>query len=248
MLSQPTLEKLHELKFAAMAEAWELQKNDAEIRGLDFDDRFGLLVDVEWLYRKNRSLERKLREAKLRLSQATIEDIDYPASRKLDKALIHQLVTCLWVADHHNVVITGATGVGKTFIACALAHHACRKGFRSLYRRASTLFDELTLARADGTYVRLLARIARIDVLIIDDWGLVPVSEEERRYLSEIIDDRHNLKSTIMTSQLPVSEWHDHIGDPTVADAICDRIVHIAHRIDLKGPSRRKEKGTSCKN
>ena len=223
MLSQPTLEKLHELKFMAMAEAWEEQQKDAETRGLDFDERFGLLVDVEWLHRKNRSLERKLREAKLRLSQATIEDIDYPAQRKLDKTVIRQLSTCVWIADHHNVVITGATGVGKTFIACALAHQACRKGFRALYRRASRLFDELTLARADGTYVRLLTRIARIDVLVLDDWGLVRVTEDERRYLSEIMDDRHNLKSTIMTSQLPVAKWHDYIGDPTIADAICDR-------------------------
>ncbi len=241
MLNQPTLEKLQELKFTAMAEAWEQQQKDADIHGLDFDERFGLLVDVEWLFRRNRSLERKLREAKLRLSQASIEDIDYPAARKLDKAVIRQLTTCAWIADHHNVIITGPTGVGKTFIACALAHQACRKGFRALYRRATKLFDELNLARADGTYVRLLARIARIDVLVIDDWGLVRVSEDERRYLSEIMDDRHNLKSTIMTSQLPVAKWHDYIGDPTIADAICDRIVHNSHRIGLKGPSRRKE-------
>lgn len=241
MLNQPTLEKLQELKFTAMAEAWEQQQKDADIHGLDFDERFGLLVDVEWLFRRNRSLERKLREAKLRLSQASIEDIDYPAARKLDKAVIRQLATCAWIADHHNVIITGPTGVGKTFIACALTHQACRKGFRALYRRATKLFDELSLARADGTYVRLLARIARIDVLVIDDWGLVRVSEDERRYLSEIMDDRHNLKSTIMTSQLPVAKWHDYIGDPTIADAICDRIVHNSHRIGLKGPSRRKE-------
>ena len=248
MLNQPTLEKLQELKFTAMAEAWDQQQKDADIRSLDFDERFGLLVDVEWLFRQNRSLDRKLREAKLRLSQATIEDIDYPASRKLDKAVIRQLATCAWIADHHNVIITGPTGVGKTFIACALTHQACRKGFRALYRRATKLFDELSLARADGTYVRLLARIARIDVLVIDDWGLVRVSEDERRYLSEIMDDRHNLKSTIMTSQLPVAKWHDHIGDPTIADAICDRIVHNSHRIELKGPSRRKEKTTKRKS
>ena len=137
MLKQPTIEKLQELKFNAMAEAWEQQQKDPEIPGLDFDERFGMLVDVEWLSRQNRSLERKLREAKLRLSQACIEDIDYQACRKLDKAVIHQLATCTWIADHHNVVITGATGVGKTFIACALAHQACRKGFRALYRRAN---------------------------------------------------------------------------------------------------------------
>lgn len=245
MLKQPTLEKLQELKFTAMAEAWETQQNDPDVRGLDFDERFGLLVDVEWLARKNRSLARKLREAKLRLSQACVEDIDYKASRKLDKAVVRQLATCAWIADHHNVVITGATGVGKTFLACALANQGCRNGYRAMYRRASRLFDELNLARADGSYVRLLARIAKIDVLVIDDWGLVRVAEEERRYLSEIMDDRHGTKSTIMTSQLPVAKWHDHLGDPTIADAICDRIVHNAHRIDLKGPSRRKGKTTT---
>ena len=248
MLNQPTLEKLQELKFTAMADAWVEQQKDTQLNGLTFDERFGLLVDVEWLSRKNRSLERKLREAKLRLSQATIEDIDYPPRRQLDKAVIRQLATCTWIADHHNVIITGATGVGKTFIACALAQQGCRKAFRARYWRAPRLFDELTLARADGTYVRLLARIARIDVLVIDDWGLVTVNEEERRYLSEIIDDRHDLKSTIITSQLPVSKWHDHIGDPTIADAICDRIIHNAHRIDLKGPSRRKEKSSKRKH
>lgn len=247
MLKQPTLEKLQELKFFAMADAWEQQQKDSDVRGMDFDDRFGMLVDMEWLSRKNRSLERKLREAKLRLGQACIEDIDYQAARKLDKTVIHQLATCAWVADHHNVVITGATGVGKTYIACALANQACRSGYRALYRRASRLFDELTLARADGTYVRLLARIAKIDVLLIDDWGLVRAGEEERRHLSEIMDDRHGSKSTIMTSQLPVAKWHDHLGDPTIADAICDRIVHNAHRIDLKGPSRRKEKPSKRK-
>ena len=241
MLMQPTLEKLQELRFFAMSEAWEQQQKDSELRGLDFDERFGMLVDAEWLSRKNRSLERKLREAKLRLSQACLEDIDYQAARKLDKSVIRQLSTCAWVADHHNVVITGATGVGKTYLACALAQQACRHGFRALYRRASRLVDELNLARADGTYVRYLARLARVDVLVIDDWGLVRANEDERRYLAEIMDDRHGLKSTIMTSQLPISKWHDHLGDPTIADAICDRIVHNAHRLELKGPSRRKE-------
>ena len=241
MLMQPTLEKLQELRFFAMSEAWEQQQKDSELRGLDFDERLGMLVDAEWLSRKNRSLERKLREAKLRLSQACLEDIDYQAARKLDKSVIRQLSTCAWVADHHNVVITGATGVGKTYLACALAQQACRHGFRALYRRASRLVDELNLARADGTYVRYLARLARVDVLVIDDWGLVRANEDERRYLAEIMDDRHGLKSTIMTSQLPISKWHDHLGDPTIADAICDRIVHNAHRLELKGPSRRKE-------
>lgn len=146
------------------------------------------------------------------------------------------------MAEHHNVVITGATGVGKTYIACALTQRAIRSGYRAIYRRASRLFDELALARADGTYSRLLNRIARADVLVIDDWGLVRIDEAARRDLSEIMEDRHEVRSTIITSQLPVAKWHDHIGDPTIADAICDRLVHCAHRLELKGPSRRKEK------
>ena len=177
------------------------------------------------------------------ISQACIEDIDYPASRKLDKKLIRQLATCSWIEEHHNVLVTGPTGVGKTFVACALAQQACRKGYRAFYRRASRLFDELTLARADGTYPRLLAKIARIDVLVVDDWGLVRIAEAQRRDLLEIIEDRHGHKSTILTSQLPVAQWHDHVGEPTIADAICDRLLHNAHRVVLQGPSRRRTKG-----
>lgn len=243
MLTQPTLEKLHELKFSAMAEAWQQQQRDPQVRKLSFDERFALLVDAEWLHRKNKSLERKLREAKLRIAGACIEGIDYPARRQLDRALIHQLATCAWVEQHQNVIITGKTGVGKTYIGCALAQQACRKGHRALYRRASRFFDELALARADGSYVRLLGRLARIEVLVLDDWGLVQVGGEERRNLSEVMEDRSELKSTIITSQLPVTQWHDYIGDPTIADAICDRVVHNAHRIDLQGPSRRKNQG-----
>ncbi len=154
---------------------------------------------------------------------------------------MRQLATGRWIEAHQNVVITGATGVGKTYIACALAQQACRRGHRVLYRRAPRLFDELTLARADGTYTKLLARFARTDVLVLDDWGLAPVQDLERRDLLEIMEDRHGLRSTIWTSQLPVAQWHDHLGDPTVADAICDRLLHNAHRIVLQRPSRRKE-------
>ena len=164
-----------------------------------------------------------------------------PARRELDRAQIRQLATCRWVYEHHNILITGATGTGKTFVACALAHKACRSGHRALYRRASRLFDELTLARADGTYARVLQRLARIDVLVVDDWALAAVQEQERQDLLEILEDRHGARSTIVTSQLPVPKWHAHIGAPTLADAICDRLLHNAHRLVLKGPSRRKE-------
>jgi DNA replication protein DnaC len=155
--------------------------------------------------------------------------------------VIRQLATCSWIENHQSIVITGATGVGKTYLACALAQHAIRKNYRAAYRRLSRLFDELALARADGSYVRLLAQLARTDVLVLDDWGMTPIREAERRDLNEIMEDRWGNRSTIVTSQIPVANWHDHIGDPTTADAVCDRILNNAQRIVLKGPSRRKQ-------
>jgi DNA replication protein DnaC len=241
MLATPTLDKLHALKLPAMAQAWTEQQKTAELATLSFDERLGLLVDAEWLARENKRLTRALQEAKLKLGQACIEAIDYPARRELDKAVIRQLATCRWVQEHHNVILVGATGTGKSFVACALAAHACRKGFRAYYRRAPRLFHDLTLARADGTYIRLLGKLARVDVLLIDDWGLAPATDQERRDLLEILEDRYGDRSTIITSQLPPAQWHDYLADATLADAICDRILHNAHRLVLKGPSRRKE-------
>jgi DNA replication protein DnaC len=241
MLTAPTMEHLQALKLDTMAAAWSAQQQQADLTALAFDERFGLLVEAEWAARENKRLRRALQEAKLKLSQACIEGVDYPARRELDKAVIRQLATCRWVAEHHNVILVGATGVGKSFLGCALAHQACRKGYRAGYRRASRLFHELTLARADGTYVRLLAKLARLDVLLIDDWGLAPVQDAERRDLLEILEDRYGTRSTIITSQLPPAQWHDYLADGTLADAICDRLLHNAHRIVLKGPSRRKE-------
>ena len=241
MLMQPTLEQLNELRLHTLAQAWQAQHEDPSTDDLGFDERLGLLVEAEWMDRQNKRLGRLLREAKLRIAGACLEDVEYAKERKLERAQIRQLATGRWIEAHQNVVITGATGVGKTYIACALAQQACRRGHRVLYRRMPRLFDELALARADGTYVKLLARFARTDVLVLDDWGLAPVQDVERRDLLEIMEDRHGLRSTIWTSQLPVAKWHDHLGDPTVADAICDRLLHNAHRIVLQGPSRRKE-------
>lgn len=240
MLRQPTIEKLQALRLGAMVTAWEEQERNPDIVALGFDERFGLLVEAEWCARENKRLARALKEAKLRLSQACIEDIQYGARRELDKAVVRQLASCRWVREHQGVLITGATGTGKTYLACALAQQACRSGFRAVYRRAPRLFDELRLARADGSYPRLLARLARIDVLVIDDFAIAPIADAERRDLLEILEDRHEARATIITSQIDPKHWHDYLSDPTTADAICDRVLHTAHRLALKGPSRRK--------
>ncbi|HXH98432.1 MAG TPA: IS21-like element helper ATPase IstB [Gaiellaceae bacterium] len=241
MLNEPTLDKLKELRLGAFADAWLAQQADPESASLGFDERLGLLVDAEWSARHNKRLARNLREAKLKFPNACVEDIDFPPRRQLDKTVVRQLATCKWIENHQSIVITGATGVGKTYLACALAQHAIRKNYRAAYRRLSRLFDELALARADGSYVRLLAQLARTDVLVLDDWGMTPIREAERRDLNEIMEDRWGNRSTIVTSQIPVAKWHDHIGDPTTADAVCDRILNNAQRIVLKGPSRRKQ-------
>ncbi|HWQ69099.1 MAG TPA: IS21-like element helper ATPase IstB [Patescibacteria group bacterium] len=241
MLSPPTMEHLQALKLSAMAAAWTAQQQDVAASQLGFDERFGFLVEAEWLARENARLTRTLRTAKLKLSQACLEAIDYPARRELDKALIHQLGTGRWIAAHQHVLISGATGTGKTFLACALAQQACRQGYRARYWRVSRLFQALHLARADGTYPRLLGQLARVDVLLLDDFALTPLQDQERRDLLEVLEDRYGTRSTIVTSQLPPAHWHEAIGDPTVADAICDRLLHNSYRLLLKGPSRRKE-------
>jgi len=247
MLTEPTIEKLQAMRLDTMATTWREQTGKPDVHKLAFDERFGMLVDAEWLHRENKRLSTALRDAKLRMSTACVEDIDYPAKRELDKAQIRQLGTCRWVVEHQNILITGKTGTGKTYVACALAQQACRKGHRAIYRRAARLFSELTLARADGTYARLLAKIARADVLVIDDFAMTPITDAERRDLFEILDDRHGNRSTIISSQVPPNRYHDYIAEPTHADAICDRLIHSAHRLVLKGPSRRDPKEASEK-
>jgi len=240
MLNSPTVEKLRAMKLHAMLAAWEAQQQDPSSTSLTFDERLALLIDAEWLARENRRLARALQEAKLRPSHACLEAVDYGPRRGLDKSQLRQLATCRWVADHQAVLIYGACGTGKSFLACALAHQACRHGYRALYWRTSRLFHELTLARAAGTYPRLLARLARVDVLVLDDWGLAPIQDQERQDVLEILEDRYGLRSTVITSQLAPALWHDYVAHPTLADAICDRILHHAHRVELKGDSMRK--------
>lgn len=240
MLTEQTVERLRTLRLGAIADAYLAQQRDTSIASLSFDERLGMLVDAEQLTRENRALSRRLKEAKLRLSHACLEDLDYGGRRKLDRAVIRQLATGRWVADHHNILITGPTGVGKTFLGCALGQQACRHGYRVIYRRIPRLFPEVALAHGDGTYPTLLARFARVDVLILDDWGLVGLKDAQRQDLLEILDDRDGTRSTVITSQLPSDRWHEYLGDPTLADAILDRVLHRAYPLALGGPSRRK--------
>nr|VFJ68316.1 MAG: DNA replication protein DnaC [Candidatus Kentron sp. FW] len=240
MLTHPTLDKLRTLKFKGMLKAFTEQLQMPDIQELSFEERLGLLVDREMTERENTRLQTRLRKAKLR-QNACIEDIDYHHPRGLDKSLLSSLASCRWVAEHLNVLITGPTSVGKTWIACALAHKACREDFSAYYLRLPRLFQELSIAKGDGRYPTLLAQLAKTDVLIIDDWGLVKFIAEQRRDLLEILEDRHGMRSTIVTSQLPIEHWHQVIGDPTLADAILDRIVHNAYKLELKGDSLRKK-------
>jgi DNA replication protein DnaC len=242
MLNQQTLEKLHALRLTGMAEAYRKQMEEAETAGLSFEERFGLLVDQHWTWRENQAMTRRLKRSKLD-AEPCVEDINYRHPRGLDRSLMRTLSSSQWVVRHLSILFTGSTGLGKSWLAQALAQKACRDGYTVLYRPVPKLFRDLTIARADGSLGRVLETIARTDVLVVDDFAMAPLSEQERRDFLEICDDRYNRRSTILTSQLPVDKWHAQIGDPTVADSILDRLVHNAYRIDLSGESIRKEKG-----
>jgi DNA replication protein DnaC len=243
MLKQPMIEKLAAMRLLGMVEALKTQEQDPAARELSFSERFGLLVDQQWNWRENQALARRMKNAKLRVN-ACVEDIDYRTARGLDKSMIRALTQeSAWVGTHENIFVLGPTGVGKSFVACALAQKACRDGYSALYTRAQTLFRDLAMARADGSLRSLLTRLSRIDVLVIDDWVMAPLSEPERRDFWEICEDRYQVRSTILTSQLPVSRWHEQVGDPTLADGILDRLVHNAHRIEMRGDSMRKNRG-----
>lgn len=240
MMLEMTLGKLHQLKLTGMAEALTEQAQSPLYGDLSFEERLGLLVDREMTVRDNRRLTNLLRGAKLRYAGACPEEIDFRTPRGLSKDVILSLTQNGWVKGKQNVIITGPTGSGKTFIACALANSACRNGYSAHYLRLPRLLQELHIARADGSYGKLLTRLAKYAILIIDDWGLAKLGDKERRDILEVLEDRHGITSTIIVSQIPMDQWHDTIGDPTIADAVLDRLVHNAHRITMKGESMRK--------
>ena len=241
MLYHPTLEKLTTLKFTGMVKALTEQTALPDIEQLSFEERLGLLVDRELSERHDRRLQTRLRKARLK-QQACIEDIDYRHHRGLDKSLFTRLSQCQWVKERLNILITGPTGVGKTWLACALAQKACREGHTALYLRLPRLLQELPIAKGDGSYSKRMAALAKTDIVVLDDWGLAKLIPEQQRDLLELLEDRHGTRSTLVTSQLPVDKWYDIIGDPTLADAIMDRLIHNAYKINLKGESMRKQK------
>jgi DNA replication protein DnaC len=242
MLIEQTLEKMNAMKLNAMAEALVQQRQSAQSTGLGFEDRLGLLVEAEWTGREQRKLTRRLRTAKLRQPSASLEGIDFKRHRQLDRSQVLDLGACGWIAERHNLILTGPAGAGKSYLCCAFIVQACRRGFAGAYTRMPRLLHELAVARGDGSYARLLARLGKLDLLAIDDWLLAPLRDSERRDLMEIIEERSERGSTIIAGQLPIADWHASIGDPNQADAICDRVLHNAHRIALKGASVRNSK------
>lgn len=234
MLTENTLDTLRQLKLHGMAQALTEQRDAPNTHALAFEERFALLVDRERLYRQNSRYRGLLRDARLKVAQACIEDVNYRPDRGLDKAQIAALADGAWLRRGQNLLLTGPTGSGKTWIACALAHQACRQGQLARYWRVPRLFEELRTSHGDGSYLKLLKRLAKTPLLVLDDWGLVNLSTQDRADLLEILDDRLNARSTVICSQLPVDTWHMYLGEPTLADAILDRIVHHSHRIELK--------------
>lgn len=239
MLTHPTLDKIERLRLAGMAKALSEQMQNHEIGSLTFEERLGLLIDRELTERENRRLTTRLRVARLR-HQASIEDLDFRGTRGMDKSLVMALSANQWINEHQNLLITGPTGVGKSYLACALGHKACRDGHMVLYQRLPRILHDLAIARHDGRYKKLMVALLRTDLLILDDFGIVPVTQEGLRDMLEILEDRYDRRSTIVTSQVPVKRWHEALADPTMADAILDRLVHNAHTIELKGESMRK--------
>jgi DNA replication protein DnaC len=243
MLNEQTMTKLYTMKLNGIADGYKEQREQPKMADLSFDERLGMLVDRQWRWREDRALKTRLRNAMFKI-HACIEDVDYRASRGVKRAQIDHLSSSEWVGYHQNLILTGPTGTGKTFLACALGQKACRDGYRVRYYVAAKLFRELSAAHIDGSFMRLGAKLIKTDLLLIDDWGMETLKESEYRDFLEILDDRQGSGATLMTSQFPTKLWHDTIGNPTVADAILDRLVHNAHCIELKGESMRRRKST----
>ena len=235
------------MRLKGMAEAFRQQQESADCQQLSFEERLGLLIDRQWTWRENHALERRLRNGRLQ-GPACIEDVDYRAARGLDRQLVRSLtLESVWVREHQNLFLLGPTGIGKTWLGRAFAQKACRDGYSALFYKAVELFRDLAMARADGRHGKLLYQLGRVDLLIVDDWAMAPLAEAERRDFLEICDARYQVRSTLLTSQIPVASWHAQIGDPTIADSILDRLVHNAHRLELKGESMRKKRGPGGK-
>jgi len=241
MLNEHTINQLRSLRLDGMVRAIEDQASNAGAAALGFEERLTLLVQREVDWRDDRRVARLLKAARLKVSTACVEDINWRASRALDKSLVTALAGGHWLRHGQSLLITGATGCGKTWLACALAHQAARSGFSVLYTRAARLFDELQVAHGDGSFARRLAQLAKLDLLVIDDFAISPIGAAERNDLLEVLDDRVGARSTLITSQLPVKAWHTYLDDPTLADAILDRVVHSSHKIELKGRSLRDQ-------
>jgi DNA replication protein DnaC len=239
MLIEQTIKGLHSFRLHGMIEALKQQQEQPDIQQLSFEERLGLLVDREQIERANRRLTDLLRKAKLR-EPACAEDIDYHHARGLDRARMASFLTCDFIRHHQNLLITGPTGCGKSWLACAIGQQACRQGLSVRYLRVARLLETLRIAHADGSYGKLLNQLAKVDLMVLDDFGLDQLTQTDRRDLLEIIEDRHKLKSTLVTSQLAIKHWHDHIGEPTIADAMLDRLLHLGHKLELKGGSMRK--------
>ena len=239
MVNEQTLGKMQEMNLTGMAQVFKDLMGKPEHADLTHDEFVGLLVDAESTHRANKRLQRLLRNARLKQS-ACLEDIDYRHARGLHKQIVLELAQCRWITNHQNVLITGPTGVGKSYLACAIGNAVCRAGYTVVYTRAPRLFTSLFQSRADGSYLKYLGKLSRVNLLIVDDLGLSPMNESERRDFLEIVEDRNLTTSLIVTSQVPMKDWYQIIGDPTMADAICDRLLHNAYRIELKGESMRK--------